>query len=51
MSTDRFRSWSIWTCRYRKHFFALNGLGFRDLCTSGDDLLILAGPTMDLDGR
>ncbi|WP_339502544.1 DUF3616 domain-containing protein [Pseudomonas silesiensis] len=23
----------------------------RDLCTSGDDLLILAGPTMDLDGR
>ena len=36
--------------RYRKHFFALNGLGLRDLCTSGDDLLILAGPSMDLDG-
>ena len=36
--------------RYRKHFFALNGLGVRDLCTSGDDLLIMAGPTMDLDG-
>jgi hypothetical protein len=36
--------------RYRKHFFALNGLGLRDLCTSGDDLLILAGPTMDQDG-
>ncbi|AIS13372.1 hypothetical protein JM49_17470 [Pseudomonas chlororaphis subsp. aurantiaca] len=36
--------------RYRKHFFALNGLGVRDLCVSGDDLLILAGPTMDLDG-
>jgi hypothetical protein len=36
--------------RYRKHFFALNGLGVRDLCTSGDDLLILAGPTMDQDG-
>ncbi|WP_432783374.1 DUF3616 domain-containing protein [Pseudomonas corrugata] len=35
---------------YRKHFFALNGLGVRDLCTSGDDLLILAGPTMDHDG-
>lgn len=35
---------------FRKHFFALNGLGVRDLCTSGDDLLILAGPTMDLDG-
>ncbi|MDD2047598.1 DUF3616 domain-containing protein [Pseudomonas putida] len=36
--------------RYRKHFFALNGLGVRDLCVSGDDLLILAGPTMNLDG-
>jgi hypothetical protein len=36
--------------RYRKHFFALNGLGVRDLCTSDDDLLILAGPSMDLDG-
>jgi hypothetical protein len=36
--------------RYRKHFFALNGLGLRDLCTRGDDLLILAGPTMDQDG-
>lgn len=36
--------------RYRKHFFALNGLGVRDLCMSGDDLLMLAGPTMDLDG-
>lgn len=37
-------------CRYRKHFLDLNGLGVRDLCPSGDDLLILAGPTMDLDG-
>jgi hypothetical protein len=36
--------------RYRKHFFDLKGLGVRDLCCSGDDLLILAGPTMDLDG-
>ncbi|SOQ16422.1 hypothetical protein CFBP1573P_06101 [Pseudomonas syringae pv. persicae] len=36
--------------RYRKHFFELNGLGVRDLCISGDDLLILAGPTMELDG-
>jgi len=24
---------------------------FRDLCLDGEDLLILAGPTMDLDGR
>ncbi|MFK8328686.1 DUF3616 domain-containing protein [Pseudomonas sp. BJa5] len=36
--------------RYRKHFFELDGLGVRDLCVSGKDLLILAGPTMDLDG-
>lgn len=35
---------------YRKHFLQLNGLGIRDLCVQGDDLLILAGPTMDLDG-
>ncbi|MGI8732125.1 MAG: DUF3616 domain-containing protein [Pyrinomonadaceae bacterium] len=35
---------------YRKHFLQLGGLGVRDLCVDGDDLLILAGPTMDLDG-
>lgn len=35
---------------YRKHFLHLNGLGIRDLCVQGRDLLILAGPTMDLDG-
>jgi len=35
---------------YRKHFLQLGGLGIRDLCTEGSDLLILAGPTMDLDG-
>jgi hypothetical protein len=35
---------------YRKHFINLNGLGVRDLCFDGDDLLILAGPTMQLDG-
>jgi len=34
----------------RKHFLDLGGLGIRDLCTQGDDVLILAGPTMDLDG-
>ncbi len=27
----------------------LLGLGIRDLCRHDDDLLILAGPTMDLD--
>lgn len=36
--------------RYRKHFLQLDGLGIRDLVLQGDDLLILAGPTMDLDG-
>ncbi len=35
---------------YRKHFLDLNGLGIRDLCWHHDDLLILAGPTMALDG-
>jgi hypothetical protein len=37
--------------RYRKHFLDLRGLGVRDLCRHGEDLLVLAGPTMELDGR
>ncbi|MEC4717725.1 DUF3616 domain-containing protein [Noviherbaspirillum sp. CPCC 100848] len=36
--------------RYRKHFLELGGLGIRDLCVQDNDLLILAGPSMDLDG-
>jgi hypothetical protein len=32
------------------HFLDLDGLGVRDLTRVGDDLLILAGPTMVLDG-
>lgn len=36
--------------KYRKHFLQLGGLGVRDLCIDGDDMLILAGPTMNLDG-
>ena len=36
--------------RYRKHVLDLDGLGVRDLCPAGDDLLVLAGPPMDLDG-
>jgi hypothetical protein len=36
--------------RYRKYFLQLDGLGVRDLCVQGEDLLILAGPSMDLDG-
>ncbi|MEO3890325.1 DUF3616 domain-containing protein [Nonomuraea sp. B5E05] len=35
---------------YRKHFLDLDGLGVRDLCPDGDSLLVLAGPTMSLDG-
>jgi hypothetical protein len=35
---------------YRKHVLDLDGLGVRDLCPLADDLLVLAGPTMDLDG-
>ncbi|WP_028454061.1 DUF3616 domain-containing protein [Chitinilyticum litopenaei] len=37
--------------RYRKHFLKLSGLGVRDLLWDGDDLFILAGPTMVLDGE
>jgi hypothetical protein len=33
-----------------KHFLRLDGLGIRDLHFSGDDLYILAGPTMVLNG-
>ena len=36
--------------RYAKHFLDLDGLGIRELAFDGDALLILAGPTMDLDG-
>ncbi|WP_348945106.1 DUF3616 domain-containing protein [Chitinibacter sp. FCG-7] len=36
--------------KLRKHFLNLAGLGIRDLHWSGDDLIILAGPTMALDG-
>jgi hypothetical protein len=35
---------------YRKHFLDLGGGGIRDLCVDGSDLLILAGPTMTLEG-
>jgi Protein of unknown function (DUF3616) len=37
-------------CPYLKYFLDLDGLGVRDLCPDGDDLLVLAGPTMSLDG-
>ncbi|MBE1557925.1 DUF3616 domain-containing protein [Nonomuraea africana] len=35
---------------YHKHFLDLGGLGVRDLCPYDGDLLLLTGPTMDLDG-
>lgn len=35
---------------YKKHFVNLFGMGIRELATVGKDLIILAGPTMDLDG-
>jgi hypothetical protein len=37
----------IW---YHTHFLHLDGLGVRDLCCLHADLLIVAGPTMALDG-
>ncbi|GAA4938416.1 uncharacterized protein DUF3616 [Actinomycetospora succinea] len=36
--------------RLRKTFVDLEGLGVRDLARDGEDLLVLAGPTMVLDG-
>lgn len=36
--------------RYRKHVLDLGGLGVRDLCPDGEDLLVLAGPSMALSG-
>ncbi|OGX84802.1 hypothetical protein BEN47_15825 [Hymenobacter lapidarius] len=35
---------------YKKHFLDLGGMGLRELRLRGHDLLLLAGPTMDLDG-
>jgi len=35
---------------YVKHFLQLDGLGVRELSIEGRDLLILTGPSMDLDG-
>lgn len=35
---------------YKKHFLHLEGMGIRELRIKGEDLYILAGPSMDLDG-
>ena len=37
--------------KYKKHFFDLHGLGIRELCIRGKDILIMAGSTMDLEGE
>lgn len=37
--------------RYRKHFLDLSGMGVRDLCRVGKDLLVLTGPPMRGGGR
>ena len=37
--------------KYKKYFLDLNGLGVRELCWQGEDLLILAGPTMAVEGE
>jgi hypothetical protein len=36
--------------RYRKHLLDTRGLGVRDMRLDGDDLLLLVGPTMSLEG-
>jgi hypothetical protein len=36
---------------YKKHFLHLKGKGIRELRLLGDDIYLLAGPTMDLDGK
>lgn len=35
---------------YKKHFLDLQGLGIREICLDKEDLIILAGPTMALEG-
>ncbi len=38
------------TRAYKKHFVDLDGLGIRELQFAGDELLVLAGPTMRVEG-
>lgn len=35
--------------RFAKHFLDLDGLGIRELCVHGKDLLVLAGPTLPVE--
>ncbi|MEB3831556.1 DUF3616 domain-containing protein [Phormidium sp. CCY1219] len=34
---------------YKKYFLDLDGLGIRELCLDGEDMIIMGGATMDLD--
>jgi Protein of unknown function (DUF3616) len=36
--------------KFRRPFLQLDGLGVRDLVMHGNDVFVLAGPTMELDG-
>jgi hypothetical protein len=36
---------------YKKHFVHLGGMGVRELCFHGDDLIVLSGPTMESPGQ
>jgi Protein of unknown function (DUF3616) len=36
---------------YKKHFVDLRGLGVREFCWYGEDLIVLAGPTMTASGE
>jgi hypothetical protein len=47
---DRLRLGPKGAAPYARHMLDLDGLGVRELYRDGHDLLILAGPTMDLDG-
>ncbi|MGH6880667.1 MAG: DUF3616 domain-containing protein, partial [Hypericibacter sp.] len=49
-STVRLAGIGAGSRRYRKFFLDLGGLGVRDLTVVGEDLVIVAGPTMGLDG-
>lgn len=37
--------------KYIKYFLDLDGLGVRELCWQDDDLIVLAGPTMSIEGE
>ncbi|WP_432545258.1 DUF3616 domain-containing protein [Kineococcus sp. SYSU DK004] len=50
LELGKFSDGETGSARYRLHLLDLGGLGIRDLCPDGDDLLVLAGPSMSLSG-